>query len=128
MAGHGDRTLSGEGDAEMRGDTSGISRAELIAWCRIPYTELECHPERKIPFRLCRDSEEMGALMARELVDEIRAVNAAGAACAIGRDATTNFCACSDNRVAVEHSTTGRPGCPTSAPSPPVELTTNLVA
>jgi len=51
---------------------------QLYEWCRIPYTELERHPERKIPFRLCRDSEEMGALMARELVDEIRAVNAAG--------------------------------------------------
>ncbi len=55
-----------------------IARADLIAWCRIPYTELERHPQRKIPFRLCRDSDEMGALMARELVDEIRAVNAAG--------------------------------------------------
>jgi glucosamine-6-phosphate deaminase len=55
-----------------------VSPKQLYEWCRIPYTELERHPGRKIPFRLCRDSEEMGALMARELVDEIRAVNAAG--------------------------------------------------
>ena len=51
---------------------------ELYAWCRIPAAELENHPQRKIPFRLCKDSAEMGALMARELVDEIRAHNARG--------------------------------------------------
>ena len=53
---------------------------ELWEWCRIPCAELEYHPRRKVPFRLCRDSEEMGALMARELVDEIRARNARGEA------------------------------------------------
>ena len=51
---------------------------ELYQWCKIPYQELEGHPDRKIPFRLCRDSEEMGRLMARELVDEIKAHNERG--------------------------------------------------
>ena len=46
---------------------------ELYEWCRIPVTELENHPQRKIPFRLCQDSAELGQLMARELVDEIQA-------------------------------------------------------
>jgi glucosamine-6-phosphate deaminase len=44
----------------------------LYMWCRIPYQELEHHPDLKIPFRLCKDSQEMGQIMARELVDEIK--------------------------------------------------------
>jgi len=55
-----------------------INLRELYEWCRIPYTELEHHPQLKIPFRLCRDSAEMGQIMARELVDEIKAYNAQG--------------------------------------------------
>jgi glucosamine-6-phosphate deaminase len=45
---------------------------ELYEWCRIPTQELEDHPDRKIPFRICKDSAEMGIIMARELVDEIQ--------------------------------------------------------
>ena len=52
---------------------SSITPQDLYAWCKIPYGDLETHPQRKIPFRLCRDSDEMGRLMARELVDEIAA-------------------------------------------------------
>jgi glucosamine-6-phosphate deaminase len=52
-----------------------ITRAELYEWCRIPYQELENHPGLKVPFRLVRDSAEMGQLMARELVDLIKAHN-----------------------------------------------------
>jgi glucosamine-6-phosphate deaminase len=52
---------------------STITPEELYEWCEIPYQELENHPRLKIPFRLCRDSDEMGQLMARELVDAIRA-------------------------------------------------------
>lgn len=55
-----------------------ITPGELYAWCKIPYQELESHPQRKVPFRLCRDSEEMGQLMARELVNEIEAHNQSG--------------------------------------------------
>ncbi len=51
---------------------------ELYEWCRIPYEQLESHPQKKIPFRLCRDSTEMGLLMARELVDEIQEHNRRG--------------------------------------------------
>ena len=51
---------------------------ELYEWCRIPYDQLADHPQRKIPFRLCRDSQEMGLIMARELLDEIKAHNARG--------------------------------------------------
>jgi glucosamine-6-phosphate deaminase len=57
-----------------------ISRDQLYHWCRIPYQELERHRDLRIPFRLCKDSEEMGRLMARELADEIKAHNDRGEA------------------------------------------------
>jgi glucosamine-6-phosphate deaminase len=53
-----------------------IPARQLYKWCQIPYDRLESHPERKIPFRLCPDSAAMGQMMARELVDEIKAHNA----------------------------------------------------
>jgi len=52
-----------------------IEPGELYRWCKIPYQQLEGHPDLKVPFRLCRDSEEMGKIMARELVDEIQKHN-----------------------------------------------------
>jgi len=55
-----------------------LTPKQLYEWCKIPYDELEQHPQRRIPLRLCRDSAEMGALMAWELVDEIRAHDARG--------------------------------------------------
>ena len=53
-----------------------ITPQELYVWCKIPYQELEGHPGIGIPFRLCKDSVEMGQIMARELVDEVQAHNA----------------------------------------------------
>jgi len=55
-----------------------ITPGELYEWCKIPYAELENHSGLKIPFRLCRDSAEMGQIMARELVDEIKTHNDRG--------------------------------------------------
>lgn len=55
-----------------------ITAQQLYGWCKIAYQELEDHPRLRIPFRLCRDSSEMGQIMARELVDEIEAHNASG--------------------------------------------------
>lgn len=51
---------------------STITQRELYAWCKIPYQRLENHPLLKLPFRLSDDSDAMGRLMARELVDEIK--------------------------------------------------------
>jgi glucosamine-6-phosphate deaminase len=59
-------------------DMSDFTLRQLRAWCRIPCDQLVTHPARKIPLRLCTDSAEMGALMARELVDEIARNNLAG--------------------------------------------------
>lgn len=55
--------------------TTNINPKDLIEWCRIPHTDLEKHPQRKVPFRMCRDSAEMGQIMARELVDIIERNN-----------------------------------------------------
>jgi glucosamine-6-phosphate deaminase len=55
-----------------------ITPKELYEWCKIPYQDLENHAGLKARFRLCKDSDEMGQIMARELVDEIRAHNDKG--------------------------------------------------
>jgi glucosamine-6-phosphate deaminase len=54
---------------------SDFTLKELYNWCKIPAGELVNHLKLKVPFRLCRDSSEMGALMARELIDEIQEHN-----------------------------------------------------
>jgi len=55
-----------------------ITAAELYLWCKIPYDQLENNTMLKVPFRLVKDSVEMGKIMARELADEIAANNLAG--------------------------------------------------
>jgi glucosamine-6-phosphate deaminase len=57
---------------------SDFSLLELYAWCKVPVGELVDHPLLKIPFRLCKDTNEMGEWMARELVDEIQEHNRKG--------------------------------------------------
>src|SRR5689334_3397830 len=56
--------------------TPDITAEELYTWCSIPCDQLETHPLRKVPFRLVRDSQQMGIVMARELADEIKKNNA----------------------------------------------------
>ena len=55
-----------------------IPAKEIYDYCKIPFDQLEQHPRLKIPFRLCRDSLEMGTIMARELVNEIQNHNRQG--------------------------------------------------
>jgi glucosamine-6-phosphate deaminase len=55
-----------------------LELSQLYAWCKIPYQQLEGNPHLRLPFRLCADSQEMGQIMARELVDEIRRHNQDG--------------------------------------------------
>jgi glucosamine-6-phosphate deaminase len=52
-----------------------ITPKDLYPWCKIPYDQLTSHPARKVPFRLCKDSAEMGKMMAAELVAEIQMHN-----------------------------------------------------
>lgn len=55
-----------------------IAAADLYPWCKIPYDQLENNPMLKVPFRLVKDSNQMGIIMAGELADEISANNSAG--------------------------------------------------
>jgi glucosamine-6-phosphate deaminase len=48
-----------------------VNTEELYQWCRIPFDQMQTHPDIRIPFRLTDDSASMGMLMARELADEI---------------------------------------------------------
>ena len=57
-----------------------VNPKDLYNWCRIPAEDLAGHPQRRVPFRLVRDAEEMGQLMARELAEVIEANNVAGRA------------------------------------------------
>jgi len=52
---------------------SNIQKRDLYAWCKIPVFELTNHPQRKVPFRIVRDSAAMGQLMAQDLVEVIEA-------------------------------------------------------
>lgn len=52
-----------------------ILKRELHRWCAIPVKELSGHPNLKVRFRMVRDSNELGQLMAQELVDVIEANN-----------------------------------------------------
>ncbi len=55
-----------------------IEFEELHAWCRIPAEQLENHPNRRVPLKVVKDSEEMGALMARTFIHEIQENNQKG--------------------------------------------------
>jgi len=55
-----------------------IPLKSLYAWCKVPMEELLQHPQRRVPLRLVRDSEELGRVMAREIVDVVAANNARG--------------------------------------------------
>jgi glucosamine-6-phosphate deaminase len=58
-----------------------INTKELYKWCKVPVEQLENHPDLRTPFRLVKDSEEMGKVMARELVNEIKRANEEGRPC-----------------------------------------------
>lgn len=55
-----------------------IRAEELYEWCRIPFDQLENNQHLKVPFRLVKDSPEMGELMASELAGVIIANNGEG--------------------------------------------------
>jgi glucosamine-6-phosphate deaminase len=54
---------------------SHMTAKDLYNFCRIPYSKLEHHPGLKVRFRLVKDSKEMGAIMAKELVALIKENN-----------------------------------------------------
>jgi len=57
---------------------SRIKPQKLYDWCKISYGDLKNNPKLKVPFRLCENSDAMGFIMARELIDEIVSHNEKG--------------------------------------------------
>jgi glucosamine-6-phosphate deaminase len=55
---------------------SELNIKDLYNWCSIPVTDLVSHPKVKTRFRLVGNSEEMGEIMARDLIDAIKVANA----------------------------------------------------
>ena len=49
-----------------------VHKKLLYEWCSIKAEKLVNHPKLKVPFRLTETSNDMGELMAREFVDEIK--------------------------------------------------------
>ena len=57
-----------------------VSTKDLRRWCAIPAADLLGHPELRVRYRQVADSAELGALMARELVEVIEENNKQGQA------------------------------------------------
>lgn len=55
-----------------------VDRKSLYKWCSIPAEQLENNPGLRVRFRMVRDSEEMGMLMAKEFADDIALANKEG--------------------------------------------------
>ncbi|MBL7697896.1 MAG: hypothetical protein JNK79_07045 [Chitinophagaceae bacterium] len=52
-----------------------INIKDLYKWCSIPAEKLAGHAGLKIPFRMTANSEEMGEVMARDFVEEIKSAS-----------------------------------------------------
>lgn len=55
-----------------------VSRGDLWRWCTIPAEDLPGHPDLRVPYRQVADSNELGILMAQELVDLVEDNNNLG--------------------------------------------------
>jgi glucosamine-6-phosphate deaminase len=60
--------------------SSHVSTKDLRRWCAIPAANLLGHPELRVRYRQVADSKELGALIARELVEVIEENNKQGRA------------------------------------------------
>jgi glucosamine-6-phosphate deaminase len=60
--------------------SSPVDARELRRWCAIPAEKLLGHPELRVRYRQVADSVELGALMAKELVEAIEENNRQGRA------------------------------------------------
>lgn len=55
-----------------------LDKKLLYQWCSVPAEELPEHPGRKVPLRLVKDAAELGEVMARDFVEDIKEANAEG--------------------------------------------------
>jgi glucosamine-6-phosphate deaminase len=60
-----------------------VDKRSLYEWCRVKADDLPGHPDLKVPFRLVETSEQMGEIMAREIVDTIKRAGAEGRPCRV---------------------------------------------
>ena len=52
-----------------------ISKKDIYSWCSIPADKLENHKGLRVRLRIVETSQDMGFLMAREFIDEIKNAN-----------------------------------------------------
>ena len=57
---------------------SHVNLRDLYQWCKAPAEELAAHPDLRVPFRLVKDSEEIGLVMARDFVEVVEGINIQG--------------------------------------------------
>jgi len=55
-----------------------VDAKELRRWCAIPVIDLPAHPELRVRYRQVADSIQLGALMARDLIEVIEENNSRG--------------------------------------------------
>lgn len=55
-----------------------LSKKKLYDWCCISKEALLTHPDRKVPLRIVKDTDELGEVMARDFADEIKQANKEG--------------------------------------------------
>ena len=55
-----------------------VEKKDLYKWCSYPVDKLEKNPDLKIPFRIVSDSKELGEVMARDFVEDIKLANLEG--------------------------------------------------
>lgn len=55
-----------------------IDKKALYQWCSVPAEQLCDHSERKVPLRIVKDAKELGEVMARDFVEDIKQANKEG--------------------------------------------------
>lgn len=55
-----------------------MDKRKLYQWCAVPSEELMGHPERKVPLRIVKNAKELGEVMARDFVEDIKLANQEG--------------------------------------------------
>ena len=55
-----------------------MDKRKLYQWCAVPSEELMGHPARKVPLRIVKDAKELGEVMARDFVEDIKLANQEG--------------------------------------------------
>lgn len=53
-----------------------IDKKQLLAWCKVTLDDLKIKKDSKIPFQIVKNSAEMGHMMARDFVEDIKKANA----------------------------------------------------